>query len=147
MSKEKILPGKILALSSLGLLCFAAPPVKADSRVAASTIDGRVLYQKLCSDCHGETGRPLADVRTLLSPPPSDLTAAHYKYGDTARDIRRVIRSGTGTNMIHYQHRLSREQIYALTDFVLTLKENEKVLPQHNANDSSARKQNSESEQ
>ncbi|MFN8391647.1 MAG: cytochrome c [Bdellovibrionota bacterium] len=100
----------------------SAADVRADSRVEVSTINGQVLYGKLCAKCHGVNGRPDDTALKLLDPSPSDLTAKSYRFGDRREDLIRVIRYGSGRNMIHYQDRLSDEQAGALADYVLKLK-------------------------
>ena len=104
------------------LFLICSDYASADSAVVASTINGERLYSKLCVQCHGVKGVPEPAASSLLVPPPGDLTAAEYQYGSSREDIIEVIRSGSGTNMMHYQKRLSSEQIAAIADYVLKLK-------------------------
>ena len=89
---------------------------------SAQREQGRALYAKLCSNCHGEKGVPKQSVTALLSPPPSDLTSSVYRYGNSKDDIIATIRRGKGLNMFRFDNRLSPEQIEAIAKFVLTLR-------------------------
>jgi mono/diheme cytochrome c family protein len=64
---------------------------------------GRLLYGTLCSTCHGRQGDGQGPAAALLSPPPRDLAAAHYRFKSTPgdelprpADLYRVITLGTG---------------------------------------------------
>ena len=109
------------------VLLLDAVAAGADSRMPESTIQGDRLYENLCASCHGPNGRPATDVRSLLEPAPSDLTASRYQVGDSREEIKRVILSGRGRNMLHFEQLLTDGQADALTDFVMRLKQSGRV--------------------
>lgn len=63
----------------LGFLVVAARPVRADG----DATQGKKLYLKYCSACHGQTGKGDGVVSGLMRPQPTDLTQIAKKAGGT----------------------------------------------------------------
>lgn len=100
--------------------------MKADSAVESSLISagnkgGKRLYEKLCAQCHGRSGRPNDEVSQLLKPAPADLTKLELPEHGSDNLLRKRIGSGTSNNKLHYEGGLSEEQISALAAYVRTL--------------------------
>lgn len=69
--------------------------------LAAQSPPGGALYQKLCSQCHGENGDGLGVAAPRLSPKPRDFTAGKFKVRHTPSgalptdaDLEHIIRNG-----------------------------------------------------
>lgn len=89
--------------------------------------EGRILYRKLCSKCHGANGTPSTEITALLEPAPTDLTRLPYRYGSSISDISDSIRRGRGTNMFRFDNRIADEQIEAIS---LYIKQRLQIEPQ-----------------
>lgn len=98
------------------LLSLAAPA--AAQNAAQNAPPGGELYQKLCSQCHGEKGDGQGVAAPLLMPRPRDFTAGKFKVRRTPSgalptddDLRHIIREGMPyTSMPPWRH-LPDEQI------------------------------------
>lgn len=86
-----------------------------------STVDGKLLYESLCAQCHGLGGNVEEKISNLLSPPPTKLNQLPYRYGSDLSSIIESVRQGKGVNMLHYDTRLSDEQIQAVSAYVYSL--------------------------
>jgi len=92
----------------------AAPAAAATAPAAATPLDAKALYAGKCAMCHG------ADAKGGFGP---DLTAKDYEYGKTRQAIFLSISQGRANNkMPAFEGQLKREEIYALADYLLTLK-------------------------
>ena len=92
----------------------AAPAVVAAGPAEATKPDAKALYAGECAMCHG------ADAKGGFGP---DLTAKDYEYGKTRQAIFLSISQGRANNkMPAFEGQLKREEIYALADYLLTLK-------------------------
>ncbi len=96
---------------------------------AVELTQGALLYKKLCAQCHGSRGKAPEEILKLLSPAPSDLSAAEYRYGSSEKTIAENISQGRGLNMFRFDNRLSSEQIIALAKYLRTLQINSKASP------------------
>ena len=91
---------------------FALALVAAGSLHAQEGPPGGALYQKLCSQCHGEAGDGKGIAAPRLLPKPRDFTAGKYKIRHTPSgalptddDLRHVIRTGMPyTSMPGWSH-------------------------------------------
>jgi mono/diheme cytochrome c family protein len=109
--------GTFLLLGAL----VALPAAAQSPQKASNAVPGGPLYQKLCSQCHGEKGdgQGIAALRVL--PRPRDFTAGKFKIRHTPSgalptddDLRDVIREGMPyTSMPAWKH-LSDDQINEL---------------------------------
>lgn len=92
------------------------PEPAAAPATAAATIkpDAKALFAGKCAMCHG------ADAKGGFGP---NLTAAKYEYGKNREAIAMSITKGRGNGkMPAFDGQLKREEIYALADYLLTLK-------------------------
>ncbi|MCE9682574.1 c-type cytochrome [Halomonas alkalisoli] len=95
-----------LLLSAAGPLAFAEEGP-----------DGRTIYMKNCSVCHGESGDGRSGARFGLNPPPSSFTENYH--GDRDRMLGAVIAGVPGTAMVGWSGRLSQVEIEAAVDYLL----------------------------
>jgi cytochrome c oxidase cbb3-type subunit 3 len=92
----------------------ATTPAAAAAPVSADRPDAKALFAAKCAMCHG------ADGKGGFGP---DLTAAHYEYGKNREAIFMSVSQGRANNkMPAYEGQLQREEIYALADYLLSLK-------------------------
>jgi cytochrome c oxidase cbb3-type subunit 3 len=93
----------------------AAAPTPAPAAVQAPVevvaADGQTLFKKHCAGCHGANGKG------AFGP---DLSG-EYKYGKTTMAVQESIAYGRPKNMPGFEQKLSREEIDALTEFILSL--------------------------
>jgi len=100
----------------------ASAPVAA---VAGGQSEARInaIYQKRCSQCHGEEGDADSTTADLLYPKPRDFTFAQFKFKTTRADdefpsdadLRKTIREGLpGTAMPGWKNMLSEAEIDGL---------------------------------
>ncbi|PYQ64412.1 MAG: hypothetical protein DMF53_07500 [Acidobacteria bacterium] len=110
-------PRKICVLLASTLSVALAAPAAAQT----PKVPGSPLYQKLCSQCHGEKGDGLGLAAPRLLPRPRDFTAGKFKIRHTPsgalptdEDLEHVIREGMPyTSMPAWKH-LSDGQIKEL---------------------------------
>ena len=87
------------------------PPAAAPAAAAEPEDNGQGLFAKHCASCHG------ADGKGGFGP---DLSG-NYTYGKTPKDVQMSISAGRPKNMPAFEQKLSREEIEALTEFILNL--------------------------
>src|SRR6185503_14598450 len=98
-------------LLAAGLL-VALPATRLD---AQDVQRGKVVYEKWCMGCHGETGAGDGPGAKFMLPPPRDFTGAKYQIRTTASgelpsdaDIERIVADGMpGTAMPEWATKLS----------------------------------------
>ncbi|HVR95093.1 MAG TPA: c-type cytochrome [Thermoanaerobaculia bacterium] len=111
---------KILALVTTSA-ALAALPAGAQNTQTGQAVPGGALYQKMCSQCHGEKGDGLGVAAPRLLPRPRDFTAGKFKVRHTPSgalptddDLRTIIREGMPyTSMPAWNH-LSDAQVEEL---------------------------------
>lgn len=92
----------------------AAPAAVAAAPAETAMPDAKGLYAGKCAMCHG------ADGKGGFGP---DLTAGTYEYGKNREAVFLSIAQGRGNGkMPAFEGQLKREEIYALADYLLTLK-------------------------
>lgn len=94
----------------------AAPAAVAATPAAAGKLDAKTLFEGKCTGCHGAGGKG------GFGP---DLTAPadKYEYGKTRQALFMSIEEGRANGkMPGFKGQLKREEIYALADYLLTLK-------------------------
>lgn len=92
----------------------AAPATTTAAPADTAKPDGKGLYAGKCAMCHG------ADAKGGFGP---DLTAGTYEYGKNREAIFLSIAQGRGNGkMPAFEGQLKREEIYALADYLLSLK-------------------------
>ena len=95
-------------------------PVAASAESIAS---GRKLYDRHCSECHGDTGKGDGMAGEGLDERPSNLTDAEWEHGPTDGEIFVVIRDGAGpkSEMKSFAKKIPERQIWDVVNFVRTL--------------------------
>ena len=80
---------------------------------------GKMLYLRLCTECHGPDGKALMDVVADAT----DLTAPKLWYsGTTEGEVYRSIRNGAGETMPPFSFQIKRdEEFWHLVNFVRSL--------------------------
>ena len=87
---------------------------------------GKLVYDKWCAGCHGETGAGDGAAAKMMLPHPRDFTKGVYKIRTTASgeiptddDIRHIVEVGMpGTAMPEWKSRLSDAEIAAVVQYV-----------------------------
>jgi len=97
---------------AMAVLLTALPPYRLTAQDAER---GRMVYDKWCAGCHGDTGKGDGEAAAYMLPRPRDFTVALYQIRTTAsgelprdEDLRRVIDEGMpGSTMPAWRGRLS----------------------------------------
>ncbi len=100
----------VALLAAIATVGLAAP----GSLMAQDAERGKVIYDKWCAGCHGETGAGDGEAAAFMLPRPRDFTGAIYQIRTTASgelptddDLRRVVDDGMpGTTMAAWRGRL-----------------------------------------
>jgi cytochrome c oxidase cbb3-type subunit 3 len=94
----------------------AAPAVVASAPAAAGKLDAKALFEGKCTGCHGAGGK--GGFGPNLTAP-----ADKFEYGKTRQALFMSIAEGRANNkMPAFATQLKREEIYAIADYILTLK-------------------------
>jgi mono/diheme cytochrome c family protein len=94
-------------------------PVRADAPALAA---GKKLYDTQCASCHGTAGLGDGKMGVALTPRPSNLVDADWKYGNSDGHLFIVIRDGVQqTAMRAYGARMSPTEIWQIVNYVRTL--------------------------
>jgi mono/diheme cytochrome c family protein len=95
---------------------------------AGPPLDGRGLYRKHCTSCHGVTGNGRGVNALSADVYPRDFRAGKFKFKSTARgykptkeDLFHTIRHGIAATPMQPIKELSDEDVYALVDYVIYL--------------------------
>lgn len=92
-----------VGLVCVALLMLSGPPPRAqeDAAPAADGAPGKELYEKYCSQCHGDDGAGEGIAAPYVNPRPRDFTSGKYKIRmtptggvPTDADLERAIRQG-----------------------------------------------------
>src|SRR3989449_7416395 len=97
------------------LLALARFPFPVSRLPVQDTVKGKVVYEKWCAGCHGETGAGDGPAAAYMLPRPRNFTGAVYKIRTTASgqlptdaDLLRAIDEGLpGSAMPAWKGRLS----------------------------------------
>jgi len=94
-------------------------PVPADAKSVAA---GQKLFEKYCTNCHGDKGKGDGMEGEELNPRPADLTDAEWKHGDTDGEIYTVIRDGVkGTGMKAFGSKMTSHELWDVVNYVRSL--------------------------
>lgn len=120
-------------VKSLALIDVPGTPIDVPDRPASNPDHGSKIYIELeCNACHGleglgDGGSSLTledDLKERVWAP--DLTRGEYKGGDTPEDIyTRIVTGLDGSPMPAYAGKASDEDLWALTDYVMSMIESE----------------------
>jgi cytochrome c oxidase cbb3-type subunit III len=84
-----------------------------------SIAQGRRVYQRLCSRCHGPQGK--GDGGGGGGAQPADLTDDQWDYGPSDGEIFSAIHDGTSIDMEGYASRISDTDIWNLVNYVRSI--------------------------
>lgn len=112
----------------LGFALALAGMVFSAVAVSAQDDEGKVLYDKYCSQCHGDDGDGLGVAAPFLKPAPRDFTTGKYKIRRTPsgylpldEDLERVIKVGLPyTAMPGFQNALNDSQVKSVVAYLKT---------------------------
>src|SRR5438093_10254537 len=118
----------ISALLALGLAAGAPFPLPPSPLPVQDTVKGKVVYEKWCAGCHGETGAGDGPAAAYMLPRPRNFTGALYKIRTTASgqlptdaDMMRAIDQGLpGSAMPAWKGRLSDADRRAVLAYLKT---------------------------
>ncbi len=83
-----------------------------------SIAQGRVLFLRSCTGCHGTDGKAMVDVVANAT----DLTAPEgWKNGTSDGEAFRSIRDGAGESMPSFKNQIQEEQIWQLVNYIHSL--------------------------
>jgi mono/diheme cytochrome c family protein len=90
---------------------------------ADSLAAGRKLYDRHCSECHGDTGKGDGMAGEGLDQKPSNFTDAKWEHGSTDGEMFVVVRDGAGpkSEMKSFSKKLSEKQMWDVVNYVRTL--------------------------
>lgn len=113
----------LLAVVAASASYAAAPDLGSDAQRA----EGKKLYDKFCSQCHGETGDGQGVAAPHLLPLPRNLTTGKFKIRTTPSgalpttdDLKRVIRNGMPYTSMPAWTRFSDAELTSLAYYVKT---------------------------
>jgi mono/diheme cytochrome c family protein len=105
----------------------AGPPKHEVRRQAGSVTNGKVLYGKYCSTCHGVDGKGVGPASVYLLPKPRDFTQGIFKFQSTPvgslptdQDLQRTILKGMPGSGMPSWDRLSDSERTDLIEYVKT---------------------------
>src|SRR5579875_1025480 len=80
--------------------------------------EGRIIFARNCTSCHGPNGKAevdvVADATNLTSP-------KDYRSGSSEGEIFRSIRDGAGETMPPFKGQLSNDEMWNLVNFIRSL--------------------------
>ena len=93
---------------------FLLPP--STSAKGGETHKGKLIYEKNCIPCHGNSGKGDGIAGKFFSPPPADFTSQEFKE-DSVGELLEVIHEGKG-NMPSFEERLSEEEMVEVLGYI-----------------------------
>lgn len=106
-------PRILLAL----LACAGAGAAGCSSDATGGSVDGAELFAKLCSGCHGPTGKPPPQMELRLGV--RDLTAPEMRAKITPELVEQQVRRGSQNGLMPaFQDLLKPAQLKALSEYV-----------------------------
>ena len=123
--------GLVAALLFMPFGVGAAPKADEEEEIDYKTLEnpipfskqsigrGRVIFKRMCTECHGPDGKGQMDVIADAS----DLTVPkRYYNGSTVGEIYASIKNGAGTNMPPFVDQLKKEDdLWHLVNFIQSL--------------------------
>lgn len=86
-----------------------------------SIANGKDLYEKNCTQCHGDMGKGDGMMAADLQFKPPDLTDPKWDHGSTDGEIFAIIRDGSKKGMLPMGRKLATRAIWDLVNYVRTL--------------------------
>ena len=87
--------------------------------VAGKDVDGKKLYDKHCSACHGDNGNSAMWAKNGLNPPPRNFTSADsLNELTTERMITSITHGRPGTAMMPFASRLDKDEIASIVAYI-----------------------------
>ena len=83
--------------------------------------NGKILYEKLCAECHGDTGKGDGMMAADLEVKPPDLTDSAWEHGATDGEIFVMIRDGSRKGMTPFGKKMAARAIWDVVNYVRTL--------------------------
>ncbi len=118
-------PVKRWAALLLSLLVPALLSATALSAQDGSNPEGKRVYDKFCSQCHGDSGDGKGIATPYLKPEPRDFTSGKYKIRQTPtgylpldEDIKRSIQEGLPYSAMPAFPNLSEAEVDAVTEYI-----------------------------
>ena len=103
----------------LALLALVATP-GCGRTIAGGSTDGAAVFKAACAQCHGETGKPPAQLAAQLGV--RDLTSADFLGRRTRALVERQVRRGSENGrMPAFTGAITEAQIVAVVDHVLAM--------------------------
>lgn len=96
----------------------SAPAASQQATGANPVIDGRAIYERRCSVCHGDRGAGAFWASDSLDPPPRDFTRTDRDAVSRDQMIAAVAAGREGTAMTAWGGRLSADEISAVVDYI-----------------------------
>jgi mono/diheme cytochrome c family protein len=108
-------PRILLALAACACACAGVAGCSSDA--TGGSVDGPELFAKLCSGCHGPTGKPPPAMELRLGV--RDLTAPEMRAKITPELVEQQIRRGSQNGLMPaFQDLLKPAQLKALSEYV-----------------------------
>lgn len=126
------LPALLLAAFGLASpLPAKEAPAQAPAWIAPSAAEGRLVYDKACSACHGERGDGQGPAAAYLEPRPRDFTTGTFKFRGTPNgelptdaDLLRIVEEGIpGTSMPAWKQALTARERADVVAYLKTFAE------------------------
>lgn len=85
-----------------------------------SVANGGALYESLCANCHGLSGKGDGEQINTLSSPPPDFSDQEYMAFMSADDFYQAVVKGLSPDMPSFESQLSERERWAVADFLRT---------------------------
>ncbi|MFN2177680.1 MAG: cytochrome c [Anaerolineales bacterium] len=82
---------------------------------------GKALYDSMCTDCHGKSGKGDGEKAGNFSVPPSDLTDLEYNASKSSADFYQAIVEGIQPDMPAFGDQLSEDDRWNIADYIRSL--------------------------
>lgn len=117
---KKIAPLIVLCIAVIWTgIAYSAETKLSEDAIITSILEGRDIFQKTCSVCHGDDGSAGTWVAESLNPRPRDFTKPKVKEFLTRERMFHSIHNGRpNTAMQPFRHQLSEKQIHSVIDYI-----------------------------
>jgi mono/diheme cytochrome c family protein len=108
-------------VGAFGCLMGLIVPASAAPSTSIELEQGRAVYQRHCSDCHGPEGRGDGPQATSLSPRPGNLISAQTSAKSDQELMKIIAKGRPRTAMTGWEDRLSAEEQAAVLGYIRSL--------------------------